>query len=74
MRKPGPEVIKLSSCSIQLSMKLIMLINVKMATIVAILTFISVINAMSKSLEGRKSLFFQHFSFYEQLKCNAKLS
>ena len=30
---PGPEVIKLCSCSTQLSMKFIMLINVKMPTL-----------------------------------------
>ena len=40
---PGPEVIKLFSCSTQLSMKFILLINIKM-TIVGILTFISRIN------------------------------
>ena len=37
----GPEVIKLFSCSTQVSMKFFLLINVKMPTIVAILTFIS---------------------------------
>ena len=42
--RPGPEVIKLLSCSIQMSMGFIMLINVKMPTIVGILTFISMIN------------------------------
>ena len=40
----GPEVIKLFSFSTQLSMKFILLINVKMPTIVGILTFISRIN------------------------------
>ena len=38
---PGPEVIKLFSCSTQLSMKFFLLINVKMPTIVGILTFMS---------------------------------
>ena len=38
----GPEVIKLFSCSTQLSMKFILLVNVEMPTI--ILTFISRIN------------------------------
>ena len=42
--KNRPEVIKLFSSSTQLSMKFILLINVKMPTIVAILTFISMIN------------------------------
>ena len=41
---PCPEVIKLFSRTTQLSMKFILLINVKMSTIVSILTFISRIN------------------------------
>ena len=36
---PGPKVIKLFSCSTQLSMNFFPLINVKMPTIVGILTF-----------------------------------
>ena len=43
-KEAGPEVIKLFSCSTQLSMKFILLINVKMPTTVGILTFISRIN------------------------------
>ena len=39
----GPEVIKLFSCSTQLRAKFILLINVKMPTIVDILTFSSMI-------------------------------
>ena len=39
--KPGPEVIKLFSCSTQLSMKFSPLIDVKMPTIVGILTCMS---------------------------------
>ena len=39
-----PQVIKLFSCSTQLRLKFILLINVKMPTIVGILTFISRIN------------------------------
>ena len=42
--KHGPKVIKLLSCSAQLRVKFIMLLNVKMPTIVGILTFISRIN------------------------------
>ena len=41
---PGPEVLKLVSCSTQLSM----LINVKMPTIIGILTFVSLINTPSE--------------------------
>ena len=37
----GPEVIKLFSCSTQLSMNFFLLINVKMPTTVGILTLIS---------------------------------
>ena len=37
--KSGPEVIKLFSCSTQLSIKFFLLINVKMPTIVGILAF-----------------------------------
>ena len=43
-RKPDPEIINLFSCSTKLRLKFILLINVKMPTIVAILTFISRIN------------------------------
>ena len=39
--RPGPEVIKKISCSTQLSMEFFLLINVKMPTIVGILTFMS---------------------------------
>ena len=40
----GSEVIKIFSCSTLLSLKFILLINVKMPTTVGILTFISRIN------------------------------
>ena len=42
----------------QLSMKVIMLINAKMPTIIGILTFISMINTTYDSLKARKYLFF----------------
>ena len=51
--KSGPEVIKLFSYSTQLSMEFILLINVKMTTIVGILTFISMINTTSERPEIR---------------------
>ena len=38
---PGPEVIKLFLCSTQLSVNFFLLINVKMPTIVGILTIMS---------------------------------
>ena len=49
MLRPGPEVIKLLSYSTQLSTTFILLINVKMPTIVGILTFISMINTISET-------------------------
>ena len=44
---------KTFSCSTQLSTKFILLINVKMTTIVGILTFISMINTTSERLKAR---------------------
>ena len=74
LSRSGPEALKLSSCSTQLSMKFIMLINVKMPTIVGILTLICMINTAYESLQVRKFFIFQHFSFYGQLKFHAQLS
>ena len=73
VRKTGPEVLKLFPCSTQLSKKCILLINVKMPTIVGILTFISVINTASERLKARNFFICQYFSFYEQLKVHAQL-
>ena len=50
-RKNGPDIIKLFSCSTQLSMKFIMLINVKMPTTVGIKTFISMMDTAFESLK-----------------------
>ena len=69
----GCEVIKLFSCSTQPSMKFILLINVKMPTIVGILTFISMINTTSERLKARNFICW-YFSFDEQLKFRAQLS
>ena len=63
MPSSGPKVLKLFSCSTQLSKKFIPLINVKMPTIVGILTFISMINTTSEGLKARKVNIFQYFSF-----------
>ena len=62
-----PEIIKLFSYSTQPSTKFILLINVKMPTIVGILTVISRINTTSESLKARTISVFQHFSFHEQI-------
>ena len=70
----GPEVIKLFPCSTQLSTKFILLINVKIPTIVGILSFISMINTTSERLKARNFFNCRYFNFYEQLKFRAKLS
>ena len=46
-------------------MKFILLINVKMPTVVGILTFISRINTPSKCIKEEKIFVFHYFSFYE---------
>ena len=70
--RSGPEFIKKYHAP-QLSTKLILLINVKMPTIVGILTFISMINTTSERLKERNFFICQYFSFYEQLKRCAQL-
>ena len=68
----GLKDIKLFSCSTGLNILFIQLINVKMPTIVSILTFLSKINT-SLSFLKPKNLLFQHISFYELLKFHAQL-
>ena len=58
---PVPEVIKHFPCSTQLSMKFILLINVKKPTVVGILTFFSMINTTSKRLTARNFFICQYF-------------
>ena len=70
----GPEVIKLFSCSAQLRLKFILLINVKMPTIVGILTFISRRNYRLWHSKPSISIYFGLFGIYEQLKFHAQLS
>ena len=72
--RAGLEVKKLFSCSTRLRTKFILLINVKMPTIVGILTFISMINTTSERLKARNFIALRYFSFYEQLKFHAQLS
>ena len=62
------------SCSTQLSTKFILLINVKMQTMVDILTFISMINKTSKRHKARNFFICRYISFYELLKFRAQLS
>ena len=59
-----PRGYKLFSCSVQLSMKFVLLIHVKMPTIVGILTFISRINTTSECLIHKLYLFLK-FGFHE---------
>ena len=59
-------------CSTQLSQKFILLINVKMPTIVGILTFISTINTTSERLRAINFFVGGYFSFCEQLKFRAQ--
>ena len=61
-----PRVHNFLSYSTQLSTKFIMLINVKMPTIVVILTSISMINT-SERLKARNVFICRYFSFYERL-------
>ena len=65
----GHEVINFFSCSTQLSIKIILLLNVKVPTIVGIFTFISMINTTSERLKA--CVYFGIFSLYEQLKFRA---
>ena len=70
----GHKVIKLFSCSTKLISKFILLINVKMPTVVGILTFISRINDWLLWFKPAISIDFGYFSIYEQLKFHAQLS
>ena len=71
---PGPKVIKLFSCSTQL--KFFLLINVKMPTIVGILTFMSGQNSIQGLSEPKKKLNFLIFLYLSAFKisCSTGLS
>ena len=70
----GPEVIKLFSCSTQLSMNFFLLINVEMPTIVGILTFMNGKNSILCLSELKKSQKNLYFYTYVHLKFHAQLS
>ena len=59
----APRLYNLFSCSTQLSTKFFLLINLKMPTIVGILTFISMINTTSERLKARNFVVCRDFSF-----------
>ena len=63
LQKTGPEVITLFPCSSQLNTNFIQPINVKMPTIVGILTFISMINTSYESLKAQNTYLFQRLGF-----------
>ena len=69
-----PRGYKTFSYSTQLNRKFIRLINVKMPTIVGILTLISMINTTYERLKARNFVIRRYFSFHEQLKLRAQLS
>ena len=50
----GPDIINFFSCSFQLSMKFVLLINVKIPTIVGIVTFMSRKNSIPGLSEPEK--------------------
>ena len=58
----GPEIIKLFSCSTQLSMKFFLLINVEMPAIVGISTFTGRKNSNLGLSEPKKKNFLMNFS------------
>ena len=56
-----------------LRIKYILLINVKMPTIVGLLTFISMIYTTYESLKVRKVFIYQHLNFNEQFRFHAQI-
>ena len=71
---PGSDIIKLFSCSTELSMKFFLLINVKMPIIVGILTSMPRKNSILGFSETEKCRISLYFHTYEQLKFYAQLS
>ena len=63
---PGLETIKLFSCSAQLRLKFILLINVKMPPIVGILTFIYRINYQLCQSRPKSSIDLGYFSIKDK--------
>ena len=70
----GPKVIKPFSCSSQLSMKVFLHINIKMPTIVGILTVMSRKNSILGLSESKKDKFLDIFILISILKFHAQLS
>ena len=72
--KSSPKVIKLFSCSTELSMKFFLLINIEMPTIVGISAFMSRKNSILGLSKPEKCLISLYFYIYEHLKVHAQLS
>ena len=71
--RPGFEVIKLFSCSNQMSKSFFLLINVKMPTTVGILTFMSGKNSILDLFEPKGAEFLDTFYTFEHLKFHTRL-
>ena len=65
--RPGPKIIKLFSCSAHLLLKFILLKNVKMPTIVGILTYMSRFDLNVKVVNLGYFVIYELFKFYAQL-------
>ena len=72
--RSGPKIIKLFSCSTQLSTKFFLLINVKMPTVVGVLTFMSRKNSILGLSKPEKANFLEIYILIEHLKFHAQLS
>ena len=73
-KQTDPGVIKLFSCSTQLSIIFFLLINVKMPTTVGTLTFMSGKNSILGLSVPQKAECLDMFYTYEHLKFHAQLS
>ena len=74
-RNPGPEVIKLFPCSTQLSIKFFLHINLKMPTIVAILTCVRGKNSILGLSEPKKAKLLDIFMLItSKISCSTELS
>ena len=70
----GPEIIKLFSCSTQLSKNFFPLINVKMPKLIDILTFMSRTNNTLGLSEPEKAEYLDIYLWASKILCSAKLS
>ena len=68
-----PEAIQLFSYSTQQNTKFILLINVKMSTVVGILTFISRINTTPERLQARNFFIYQYFLYPNEVYTGASV-